>query len=100
MATCPVDRFRDGVRAVAFARESCEISNWQDAWFITVLAAAYAEAGDFKRAIHWQEKGIEIEQDEDGIQAMKELLKLYRSGSSYRRKPAWNILSKLFGEFA
>lgn len=45
LATCPEDRFRSGVEAVSIAKKACEISDWENSWFIDTLATAYAEAG-------------------------------------------------------
>ena len=46
-ATCPDRRFRDGPEAVRLAREVCRLSNCNNAWALSVLVDAYAEAGRF-----------------------------------------------------
>jgi tetratricopeptide (TPR) repeat protein len=50
-ATCPEDSFRNGKAAVEAARRACDLTQWKDYDLINTLAAAYAEAGDFDRAI-------------------------------------------------
>ena len=53
-ATCPDARFRDGKKAVESAIKACELTEWKDAASAAVLAAAYAEVGDFDAAAKWQ----------------------------------------------
>jgi len=60
LATCADDRYRDGQNAVAAARKACELSAWKDPGYLSVLAAACAEAGDFKEAIRRQNQALEF----------------------------------------
>jgi Tfp pilus assembly protein PilF len=50
-ATCPDARYRDGKSAVAHAMRACQQTNWRDQNSIAILAAAYAELGDFPTAM-------------------------------------------------
>jgi tetratricopeptide (TPR) repeat protein len=51
-ATSPEARYRDGNKAVINGTKACELSKWKDAEYLDVLAAAYAEAGQFEEAVH------------------------------------------------
>ena len=53
MATCPQSDYRNGVEAVEEGLKACEISDWQYWEAVDVLAAAYAESGDFDQAIQF-----------------------------------------------
>lgn len=84
LATAPDDSLRDGPLAVSTAMRAVElkdISNNRD-----TLAAAYAEAGDFARAVEEQEAAIRMFEDEgydDYIPGAEERLKLYRQNLPY-----------------
>ena len=89
-ATCPVDGLRNGRKAVELAREACENTNMKDAVYLDTLAAAYAEAGDFKSAVEWQQKAIDLLTDENRAEYetdFKKRLELYKSGKPYREEP-------------
>lgn len=53
LATCPHDAYRHGEAAVAHALKGCEISHWGTWYGADTLSAAYAEQGDFERAINF-----------------------------------------------
>lgn len=83
-ATCPEAKYRDGKQAIADAQKACELTGWKNFSFIDTLAAAYAEHGDFKEAMRWQEKVIELAPNnkKDKFRAK---LKLFKSGKPYRQ---------------
>jgi tetratricopeptide (TPR) repeat protein len=60
LATNPSPRLRDGRRAVDLATRACELSYWSDGIEIDTLAAAYAESGDFARAVEYENKAIAL----------------------------------------
>jgi tetratricopeptide (TPR) repeat protein len=88
-ATCVVAEFRDGAKAVEQASKANELTNWKKAHYVGNLAAAYAEAGDFKSAVKWQKKAIDLlTGEEEQLRAdFEERLKLYQSGKPYRQSP-------------
>jgi Tfp pilus assembly protein PilF len=86
-ATCPDSRCRDGIKAIKNATASCELSDWKNPGFLQTLAAAYAEARDFEKAIEWQKKAIELAPNESTKDDYKTRLALYRENRPYREIP-------------
>jgi tetratricopeptide (TPR) repeat protein len=60
LATCWIDKFRNGQLAVAEATRACELTHWQDPDSLDTLAAASAEVGDFAAAVKWQTQAIKL----------------------------------------
>lgn len=50
MATCPLEQFRDGERAVAAAEQAIQLDGDDNYQYLDTLAAAYARVGDFEKA--------------------------------------------------
>ncbi|MBA4066529.1 MAG: hypothetical protein C0501_23060 [Isosphaera sp.] len=59
LATAPFPSLRDGRRAVAYAIRACELNRWSSIEFLETLAAAHAEAGEFDKAVEWQQKVLD-----------------------------------------
>jgi protein O-mannosyl-transferase len=59
-ATSPDDSLRDGEKAVQLAEEALRISGQRIPIIFRTLAAAYAESGDFSKAIQTAQQGIEL----------------------------------------
>jgi tetratricopeptide (TPR) repeat protein len=83
-ATCPDEKYRDGKKAVEDATRACEMSGWKDVNSIDTLAASYAEAGDFDKAVEWQGKANSLYADSEDRKKGEERLKLYKDGRPYR----------------
>jgi tetratricopeptide (TPR) repeat protein len=59
-ATSPDDSLRDGAKAVQLASEALHISGGRIPIILRTLAAAYAETGDFSKAIETAQQGVEL----------------------------------------
>jgi tetratricopeptide (TPR) repeat protein len=85
LATAPDDNLRDGKRAVEVAKKAVDMLRYRDGRFLDTLAAAYAEAGDFEKAVETQQKAIDdpefMKDDGDGA---RKRLKLYREKKPFR----------------
>jgi tetratricopeptide (TPR) repeat protein len=86
LATCPDARYRKGERAVASAARACELANFKNPRFVSTLALAYSETGDFVAAVKWQESAIALLAANDPERReYSRLLNRYKSGKPYRR---------------
>ncbi len=83
-ATCPDARYRDGKKAIESATMACKLSQWKETPFIDDLAAAYAEAGNFAEAVHWQTKVNSMFADSKDRKSGEGRLRLYRGRKPYR----------------
>ena len=79
LSVCPMPKYRDGAKAVRYATRACELTEWHDAQAIDSLAAAYAETGDFDKAIPYQKQA-----DEMAKKADPERLTLYEKHQPFR----------------
>ena len=59
-AACPDESLRDGKAAIRMSMRACELSKWEDSPDIEALAAAYAETGDFDKAVKFQTQAINM----------------------------------------
>jgi tetratricopeptide (TPR) repeat protein len=59
-ATSPDESVRDGVKAVELAREAVRVSDRRIPLLFRTLAAAYAETGEFSKAIQTAQEGIQL----------------------------------------
>ncbi|MDR3634250.1 MAG: hypothetical protein P4L84_10615 [Isosphaeraceae bacterium] len=93
LATCPEPSLRDGKAAVASATRAYELTNGKDHHVLTILAAAYAEEGNFRLAVDWQRKAMErfaaVVSDNDNFKNVvlgdeQKRLDLYQAGKPFR----------------
>lgn len=85
LATSPDEKIRDGKRALELALKACEASEYKAAHVLSTLAAAYAETRDFKNAIKWSKKAVEIGDESQKEELGKELAS-YEEGKPWREQ--------------
>lgn len=92
LAACPDSRVRDGKRAVALAEE--KLSKESRPIYVQTMAMAYAETGDFGKAVEQQRNAIEAVENlvktgsenlMDLLAMLKEDLRLYERQKPCRR---------------
>lgn len=85
LATCPEERYRNGKRAVDLATKACQLTNWKEPVYLDVLAAAYAESGDFAQAIKYEKQALESSHfKKQFADNARRRLKMYEENSPYR----------------
>lgn len=82
-AASPDAAIRDGRQAVALAARACELTGFTKPEPLDSLAAAYAELGDFSRAVHYQEQALQLAPPHLK-NSFEEHLGFYRQGKPYR----------------
>src|SRR5438552_3370781 len=86
-ATCPEDSIRNGERAVELAEKALRISGGRIPMIYRVLAAAYAENGQFSQAIESAQRGADLanSQGNPGLAAeLQSNIVLYQAGTPLR----------------
>jgi tetratricopeptide (TPR) repeat protein len=87
LATSPDASLRNGREAVQLAEQANQSTGWRDGGRIDTLAAAYAEIGDFEKAVEYQERACKTAAL-NGNGAYKDCqtrLDLYRNQKPYRK---------------
>jgi tetratricopeptide (TPR) repeat protein len=76
---------RQGFRAVELARQANERSGGRDPVILNTLAAAYAETGQFQKAISTAQQALALvsPNDEQLTELLRQEIALYRAGSPY-----------------
>jgi len=90
LATYPDSNWRDGAEAVRLAERACELTDRRIAALLATLAAAYAETGDFSRAIATGEEALSLARsmgDTDDIKLSENILASVRANVPYRQEP-------------
>jgi len=85
MSTSPHSDVRDGKAAVEMATRACELTEWRNPYHLSTLAAAYAEVGQFERAIEFHKKAMASpEFPAAKMDRARQRLELYEEGQPYR----------------
>ncbi len=85
LTTCPRPDLRNGKVAVQFAAKAVELTGWQQPGFMGTLAAAYAEDGQFSKAVEMatRARDLALSTGQQEVAARNEqLLKLYSAGKT------------------
>jgi len=85
LSTSLQDDVRDGKRALELGLEACELTEYKKPHILSTLAAAYAETGQFEKAVEWSQKAVELGRESKEPQ----LEQLEAELESYRKKEPW-----------
>ena len=80
------DTVRNGQRAIEYAQKAIQLQPKPDPQLLDTLAAAFAESGDFAKAIETQKKAIELATKSNQEKSLLAPLKLYETHKP-RREP-------------
>jgi len=88
LSTSLTDDVRDGKRALELGLEACELTEYKKPHILSTLAAAYAEVGQFDKAVEWSEKAVQIgrETNEPQLEQLEAELESYRKKEPWREK--------------
>lgn len=88
LSTSPEDSVRNGDRALETGLKACELTKYNKSHILSTLAAAYAELGQFDKAIEWSTKAVELgaKEDNEQLDQLKEELKSYQEKKPWREK--------------
>jgi len=81
-------RYRNGINAVKLAEKLCMLTDYQQPLALDALAAAYAENGNFEKAVETAQKALELALQlgpEEHVIGLKKRLKLYQAERPYRQ---------------
>jgi tetratricopeptide (TPR) repeat protein len=91
LATDPNPAFRNGAEAVRLAGRACELTATGDSQYLGTLAAAYAEAGDFDRAVTTARQAVTAAQKQgatDSADRNQRRMELYLAHRPFHQDPA------------
>jgi serine/threonine protein kinase/tetratricopeptide (TPR) repeat protein len=83
LATDHDARVRNGTNAVTLAAQAVVKTERKEPGFLDTLAAAYAEVGDFNKAVAVQREAVALNNDTNRVQELESHLKLFESGKPY-----------------
>jgi cytochrome c-type biogenesis protein CcmH/NrfG len=90
LATHPADASRDGKRAVELAVKATTLPGGNVPIVLRTLAAAYAESGDFSKAIDTAQRAVDLATAQNNTSLLATLrhdIELYQARTPYRESP-------------
>jgi tetratricopeptide (TPR) repeat protein len=84
LATCPIEQLRDGPKAVKLALRAGELAGGKTSNWLDTLAAAYAEAGQFDKAVVYQTQALAMNTPGYDREAGQGRLDQYRQRQPHR----------------
>ena len=93
-AACPTAELRNSAEAIENATKACELTKWKDHRYVGMLAAVYAELGDFAAAVQWQKEAIGLLTEDEKPQWQADYesrLELYQSNKRYDKSNLWSF---------
>ena len=90
LATYPADTIRDGKRAVELAAKATTVPGGAVPIVLRTLAAAYAEAGDFSKAIQTGGRALDLATAQNNtslLSTVRHEIELYQAHTPYRESP-------------
>ena len=84
LATSPISELRDAQSAIDLSRKAAALTKRKNPRVLDTMAAAYAEAAQFAKAISIEKEAIALAQEDDQKQEYESRLKLYQARSPYR----------------
>jgi tetratricopeptide (TPR) repeat protein len=93
LATCPEAALRNGANALALAQELDRLSGGKDGDNLDVLAAAYAETGQFPQAVEAARRALALAATQTNLNAeeIRARLRLYQDRSPYHEPPRTGV---------
>ncbi|MCL2347035.1 MAG: tetratricopeptide repeat protein [Planctomycetaceae bacterium] len=88
LATSTDDSLRDGKLALEYALKACELTKYKKPHILSTLASAYAELGDFDKAVEWSQKSVDmaVDNEHDQKDHLEKELKSYQEKKPWREK--------------
>jgi tetratricopeptide (TPR) repeat protein len=86
-ATSVVPELRDGKTAVKMASNACDIARNKDPYALTVLGAAFAEIGNFRKAVDATRKAMKLYNEleyHSEAEALQSRVEMFQSKRPYR----------------
>ena len=96
LSTCPDEEFRDGEKAVELAKKACKISGNKDWYHLDTLATAYAENGEFDKAVEYAQKAIDVAPD-NKRDLCQQQLKRFKEKKPFRSQVGKNAEASIKG---